>query len=123
MGQDSGRVKRRDALREAGRDIAAPGLVSEPLFDQFKLEQNHEQRLRILGVLAEKFREPPLPFHTREHMTTDSKSFLQELDEAVLRGSAESREKALSYATDMLMIGRYSDEDIWMFGEVIGRLA
>jgi uncharacterized protein (DUF2336 family) len=56
-------------------------------------------------------------------MTTDSKSFLQELDDAVLRGSAESREKALSYATDMLMIGRYSDEDIWMFGEVIGRLA
>jgi uncharacterized protein (DUF2336 family) len=56
-------------------------------------------------------------------MTTDSKSFLQELDEAVLRGSAESRAKALSYATDMLLIGRYSDEDIWMFGEVIGRLA
>ena len=56
-------------------------------------------------------------------MTTDSKSFLQELDEAVLRGSAESREKALSYATDMLMIGRYAEDDIWMFGEVIGRLA
>ena len=56
-------------------------------------------------------------------MTNDSKSFLQELDEAVLRGSAESRAKALSYATDMLMIGRYSEDDIWMFGEVIGRLA
>jgi uncharacterized protein (DUF2336 family) len=56
-------------------------------------------------------------------MTTDSKSFLRELDEAVLRGSSESREKALLYATDMLMVGRYSDEEIWMFGEVIGRLA
>jgi uncharacterized protein (DUF2336 family) len=56
-------------------------------------------------------------------MTIDSKSFLQELDEAVSRGSAESREKALSYATDMLMIGRYAEDDIWMFGEVIGRLA
>jgi uncharacterized protein (DUF2336 family) len=56
-------------------------------------------------------------------MTTDSKSFLQELDEAVLRGSAESRAKALSYATDMLMVGRYADDEIWMFGEVIGRLA
>jgi len=56
-------------------------------------------------------------------MTTDSRSFLQELDEAVLRGTAESRTKALSYATDMLMIGRYSEEEIWMFGEVIGRLA
>ena len=42
-------------------------------------------------------------------MTIDSKSFLQELDEAVSRGSAESREKALSYATDMLMIGRLAD--------------
>jgi hypothetical protein len=54
---------------------------------------------------------------------TESKSFLQELDEAVLRGSAESRAKALSYATDMLMIGRYTEDEIWVFGEVIGRLA
>jgi uncharacterized protein (DUF2336 family) len=52
-----------------------------------------------------------------------SKSFLQELDEAVLRGSAESREKALWYATDVLMVGRYTEEEIWTFGEVIGRLA
>ena len=52
-----------------------------------------------------------------------SKSFLQELDEAVLRGSAECREKALWYATDMLMVGRYTEEEIWTFGEVIGRLA
>jgi uncharacterized protein (DUF2336 family) len=54
---------------------------------------------------------------------TESKSFLQELDEAVLRGSAESRARALSYATDMLMIGRYTEDEIWVFGEVIGRLA
>ena len=56
-------------------------------------------------------------------MTTASESFLQELDEAVLRGSPESRTKALSYATDMLMVGRFSEDEIWMFGEVIGRLA
>jgi uncharacterized protein (DUF2336 family) len=56
-------------------------------------------------------------------LMTVSKSFLQELDEAVLRGSAEAREKALRYATDMLIIGRYSDDEIWAFGEVIGRLA
>jgi uncharacterized protein (DUF2336 family) len=54
---------------------------------------------------------------------TVSKSFLQELDEAVLRGSAEAREKALRYATDILIIGRYSDDEIWASGEVIGRLA
>jgi uncharacterized protein (DUF2336 family) len=52
-----------------------------------------------------------------------SKSFLQNLDEAVLRGSAERREKALWYAIDMLMVGRFTEEDIWTFGEVIGRLA
>ena len=54
---------------------------------------------------------------------TASKSFLQELDEAVLKGSAESREKALTYATDMLMVGGYTESEIWTFGEVIGRLA
>src|SRR5215475_7513139 len=54
---------------------------------------------------------------------TASKSFLQELDEAVLKGSAESREKALWYATDMLMVGGYTENEIWTFGEVIGRLA
>src|SRR5215475_4196533 len=54
---------------------------------------------------------------------TASKSFLQELDEAVLKGSAESREKALWYATDMLMVGGYTENEIWTFGEIIGRLA
>ena len=49
-------------------------------------------------------------------------SFLQELDIAVSRGSAESRQRALWYATDLLITGRYTDDEIWMFGEVIGRL-
>jgi uncharacterized protein (DUF2336 family) len=49
-------------------------------------------------------------------------SFLQELDVAVSRGSAESRERALWYATDLLIVGRYTDDEIWMFGEIIGRL-
>jgi uncharacterized protein (DUF2336 family) len=49
-------------------------------------------------------------------------SFLQELDVAVSQGSAESRERALWYATDLLIVGRYTDEEIWMFGEIIGRL-
>ena len=51
------------------------------------------------------------------------KSFLSDLDEAVARGTAESRERALWHATDLLIAGRYSDDEIWTFGEVIGRLA
>src|SRR6202158_1647569 len=49
-------------------------------------------------------------------------SFLQELEVAVSRGSAESRQRALLYVIDMLIAGRYTDDEIWMFGEVIGRL-
>jgi len=50
-------------------------------------------------------------------------SYLEELDSAILRGTAESRERALWHATDLLMVGRYTDEEIWVFGEIIGRLA
>lgn len=49
-------------------------------------------------------------------------SFLQELETAVSQGSVESRQRALSYATDLLIAGRYTDDEIWMFGEVIGLL-
>src|ERR1700704_2881466 len=52
-----------------------------------------------------------------------TKSFLRDLDDAVLRGTAESRMRALRHTTDLLMTGRYSDDEIWTFGEVIGRLA
>ena len=51
------------------------------------------------------------------------KSFLRDLDEAVLRGTAERRMRALWHTTDLMITGRYSDEEIWTFGEVIGRLA
>jgi uncharacterized protein (DUF2336 family) len=50
-------------------------------------------------------------------------SFLHELEAAMSRGSAESRERALWYATDLLIAGQYSDDEIWTLGEVIGRLA
>jgi uncharacterized protein (DUF2336 family) len=53
----------------------------------------------------------------------ESGSFLQELEEAVSRGSAESRLRALWHATDLLIAGRYTEREIWIFGEVIGRLA
>jgi uncharacterized protein (DUF2336 family) len=54
---------------------------------------------------------------------TEAKSFLQELNEAVLRGSPENRARALWYATDLLIAGRYTEDQIWVFGEVIGLLA
>ena len=50
-------------------------------------------------------------------------SFLEELDQAILTGTAESRERALWHATDLLMVGRFTDEEIWVFGEIIGKLA
>jgi uncharacterized protein (DUF2336 family) len=52
-----------------------------------------------------------------------SSSLLQELDESISRGSGESRLKALWHATDVLLAGRYSEDQIWMFGQVIERLA
>jgi uncharacterized protein (DUF2336 family) len=54
---------------------------------------------------------------------TEIKSFLRDLDDAVLRGTEESRTRALWHTTDLLIAGRYSDDEIWTFGEVIGRLA
>ena len=50
-------------------------------------------------------------------------SFLEELDQAILSGTPESRERALWHATDMLMVGRFTDEEVWVFGEIIGKLA
>ena len=50
-------------------------------------------------------------------------SFLRDLDDAILRGTSESRTRALWHTTDLLIAGGYSDDEIWTFGEVIGRLA
>jgi hypothetical protein len=59
----------------------------------------------------------------RSAKMTELKSFLRDLDDAVLRGTAESRTRALWHTTDLMIAGRYSEEEIWTFGEVIGRLA
>src|SRR6201996_6218127 len=53
----------------------------------------------------------------------EAKSFLRDLDEAVSRGTPESRARALWHTTDLMVAGRYSDDEIWTFGEGIGRLA
>ena len=50
-------------------------------------------------------------------------SILQELDDAISKGTPESRLKALWHATDLLIMGRYTESEIWTFGEVIGRLS
>jgi uncharacterized protein (DUF2336 family) len=52
-----------------------------------------------------------------------ARSFLRDLDEAVSRGTPESRARALWHTTDLMVTGRYSEDEIWTFGEVIGRLA
>ena len=50
-------------------------------------------------------------------------SHLKKLNDAIARGSPDGLLKALWHATDMLMAGRYTEDQIWIFGEVIGRLA
>lgn len=50
-------------------------------------------------------------------------SLLQELDESISQGSSESRLRALWHATDVLLAGQYSEEQIWIFGQVIEQLS
>jgi uncharacterized protein (DUF2336 family) len=54
---------------------------------------------------------------------TEARSFLEQINESFLQGSPESRARALWHATDILIAGRYTEDQIWVFGEVIGRLA
>jgi uncharacterized protein (DUF2336 family) len=52
-----------------------------------------------------------------------TQSLLEELECAVSQGSEHARRAALTYATDLLIAGRYTEEETWVFGEVIGLLA
>jgi uncharacterized protein (DUF2336 family) len=64
--------------------------------------------------------------HADQHLgprMVEHSSFLAELEEAVSRGTAESCSRALWRATDILIAGSYSEDEIWTFGEVIDRLA
>ena len=47
----------------------------------------------------------------------------EDLDDAILRGTDETRLRALNYAVDLLLSGSYNATDIATFGEVIARLA
>ena len=53
----------------------------------------------------------------------EERLFLRDLDDAVTRGSPESRAKALWHTTDLMITGSFSEDEIWTFGEVITRLA
>lgn len=54
---------------------------------------------------------------------TKANPLLEGLDEAVSRGTPESRERALWHATDLMTAGHFSEDEIETFGAVIGRLA
>ena len=62
-----------------------------------------------------------LQFKTARQIET--KSFLDDLEEAVARGTPESRARALWHTTDLMIAGDFSDDEIWTFGEVVTRLA
>jgi len=51
---------------------------------------------------------------------SQTSSLLEELERAVSQGSERTRLAALSYATDLLMTGRYKEEDTWVFGRLPG---
>lgn len=52
-----------------------------------------------------------------------TQSLLQELEESISRGSEESLLRALWHTTDVLITGQYSENEIWVFGQIIERLA
>ena len=49
-------------------------------------------------------------------------SLLQELEELISRGCEESVLRALWHTTDVLITGQYSENQIWVFGQIIERL-
>ncbi len=53
----------------------------------------------------------------------EHRSFIADLEDAVSKGTAERCLQALWHATDLLIAGSYSEDEIWTFGEIIGRLA
>src|SRR3569832_1133 len=53
----------------------------------------------------------------------ETKSFLDALEDAVSRGTPESRARALWHTTDLMIAGDFSEDEVWTFGEVVTRLA
>uniref|UniRef100_Q07J65 DUF2336 domain-containing protein n=1 Tax=Rhodopseudomonas palustris (strain BisA53) TaxID=316055 RepID=Q07J65_RHOP5 len=49
-------------------------------------------------------------------------SLLADLESTISRGSAETRAKALEHTTHVLITGKYNEDEIWIFGEIISKL-
>src|SRR4029077_1811017 len=69
------------------------------------------------------FRAAKMSLQFKTVRKAENKSFLRDVDEAVSRGTPESRAKALWHTTDLMIAGSFSDDEIWTFGEVVTRLA
>ena len=67
--------------------------------------------------------DPTALFKFEEHDGYLPMQVMEELDNAISLGTRETRLQALWHATDLLITGQFSDEQIWTFGEVIQRLA
>jgi uncharacterized protein (DUF2336 family) len=50
-------------------------------------------------------------------------NLIDQLSESLDGSGVEKRHAALLYATDVLLTGHYSEEEIWVFGQIINRLA
>ena len=50
-------------------------------------------------------------------------NLIDDREQASAQGTPDRRQAALWYATDTLLSGRYSEDQIWLFGEIIDRLA
>src|SRR6266404_3385161 len=80
--------------------------------------------MRVLGAMLSKSISPVRVCRgPRFTKMSETKTYLRDLNDAISRGTAESRLRALWHTTDLMITGGYSDDDIWTFGEVIGRLA
>src|ERR1700738_4015245 len=56
-------------------------------------------------------------------MPPESADLIEELEQAFALGTPQTRLAALWHTTDLLLTGRYSDDQLWVFGEIIDRLA
>jgi len=77
----------------------------------------------VMITFVERFGATQMSLQFKTVKKSESKSFLDDLEEAVARGTPESRARALWHTTDLMIAGRFSDDEIWTFGEVVTRLA
>jgi uncharacterized protein (DUF2336 family) len=49
-------------------------------------------------------------------------SLLANIESTISRGTPQTRAKALEHATNLLIAGKYNEDEIWIFGELISKL-